>query len=127
VRNNLALGDLTVTPMLRAANGEEFPLPPVTIAPNEIKSVDVSDAVTKSAPQLNGLFDSVVFRYSSDSNEESVCRGDGVWHRPPNRVFSACEALLACNNWLGGFRATASTSVTCRHSCNWLVWRYASW
>jgi hypothetical protein len=65
LRNNLAQGDLTVTPVLRSANGDEYPLPPVTIAPNEIKSVDVSDAVTKSAPQLKGLFGSVVFRYSS--------------------------------------------------------------
>jgi hypothetical protein len=66
MRNNLVHSDLTVTPFLRAADGTEFPLPPVTIAPNEIKSVDVSDAVTKSAPQLKGLYGSVVFRYYAE-------------------------------------------------------------
>jgi len=66
MRNNLAHGDLTVTPFLRTADGTEFPLPPVTIASNEIKSVDVSEAVTNSAPQLKGLYGSVVFRYYSE-------------------------------------------------------------
>jgi len=61
-----AHGDLTVTPFLRAADGTEFPLPPVTIAPNEIRAVDVSEAITKSAPQLKGLYGSVVFRYNSE-------------------------------------------------------------
>jgi hypothetical protein len=76
LRNNLAHGDLTVTPILRAANGDEFPLPPVTIAPNEIKSVDVSDAVAKSAPQRT-----IRLRRLSiflGQQEESVCRGNGV-------------------------------------------------
>ncbi len=65
LRNNLAAGNLTVTPFLRAVDGTEFPLPPVTIAPNEVKSVDVSDAVNKTAPQLMGTYGSVVFRYTS--------------------------------------------------------------
>ncbi len=65
LRNNLAAGNLTVTPVLRAADGTEFPLSPVTIAPNEIKSVDVSDAVSKTAPQLMSAYGSVVFRYTS--------------------------------------------------------------
>jgi len=65
LRNNLAAGNLTVTPVLRAVDGTEFPLSPVTIAPNEIKSVDVSDAVITAAPQLTGTYGSVVFRYTS--------------------------------------------------------------
>ncbi len=47
----------------------KFPLAPVTISPNEIKSVDVSEAVVKDAPQLAGFYGSVVFRYTSLSNK----------------------------------------------------------
>lgn len=65
MRNNFLAGDLTVVPVLRGPDGTEFPLPPVTIAPNEIKSVDVSDAITKSAAPLAGSYGSVVFRYHS--------------------------------------------------------------
>ena len=66
LRNNRAQGDLTVTPFLRAGNGVEFPLAPVVIAPNEIKSVDVSQAVTAQAFLLAGSYGSVVFRYRSE-------------------------------------------------------------
>jgi hypothetical protein len=65
MRNNLAHGDLTVVPVLRDHDGAEFPLAPVTIFPNEVKSVDVSEAVVKQAPQLAGSYGSVVFRYTS--------------------------------------------------------------
>jgi hypothetical protein len=54
MRNNRAQGDLTVTPVLRPDNGSEFPLAPVVIAPNEIKSVDVSQAITTQAPEMAG-------------------------------------------------------------------------
>ena len=67
MRNNLASGNLTVTPVLRNWDGTEFPLFPVTIAPNEIRSVDVASAVLAQAPQLVGSYGSVVFRYHSRS------------------------------------------------------------
>jgi hypothetical protein len=65
MRNNLSSGDLTVTPVLRNVNGAEFALPQVTVAPNEVITLDVVQALTKSAPQLVGSYGSVVFRYHS--------------------------------------------------------------
>jgi len=66
MRNNRAQGDLTVTPVLRSDNGSEFPLAPVVIAPNEIESVDLSQAITTQAPELVGTYGSVVFRYHTE-------------------------------------------------------------
>jgi len=37
LRNNLAAADLTVTPALRAPDGTETPLSPVTVKPQEVK------------------------------------------------------------------------------------------
>jgi hypothetical protein len=65
MRNNILGQSLTVTPVLRDFNGAEFSLAPVTIAPNEIKSVDITNAVASFAPQLIGSYGSVVFRYNS--------------------------------------------------------------
>ncbi len=67
MRNNRGQGDLTVTPVLRADNGSEYPLAPVVIAPNEIKSVDVSQAITTQAPELAGAYGSVIYRYHTES------------------------------------------------------------
>lgn len=66
MRNNRAQGDLTVTPVLRAADGSEFPLAPVVIAPNEIKVIDVSQGVITQAPQMARAYGSVVFRYHTE-------------------------------------------------------------
>jgi hypothetical protein len=67
LRNNLASQDLTVTPALRTAEGAETLLSPVTIKPQEVKTVDVEAAVMGSAPQLIGTYGSVVLRYHSPS------------------------------------------------------------
>ena len=67
MRNNMAQGSLTITPVLRGPDGTEFPLSPVTILPNEAKTLDVADAVLNQAPQLIGSYGSVVFRYNSRS------------------------------------------------------------
>lgn len=63
LRNNLDANDLIVTPALRAANGTETELPPVTIKSGEVTSLDLSDALLKSAPQLTGGWGSLVLRY----------------------------------------------------------------
>jgi hypothetical protein len=60
LRNNTN-SDLTVTPAIRAANGDESPLPPVTLKAQEVKSLDIVDA----APQFAGFYGSAVLRYSS--------------------------------------------------------------
>jgi hypothetical protein len=67
LRNNRAGADLTVTPVLRSADGAETPLSPVTVRPQEVRIVDVSAAIKGVAPQLMGTYGSVVLRYHSSS------------------------------------------------------------
>ncbi|HEX3437192.1 MAG TPA: hypothetical protein VHT24_10540 [Pseudacidobacterium sp.] len=73
MRNNTAGRSLTVTPVLRDHTGTEYPLAPVTIAPNEIKSVDVAEAVASSAPQLIGSYGSVGFPLQLSRIQKSLC------------------------------------------------------
>jgi hypothetical protein len=68
LRNDLAAGDLIVTPALRAPDGTETLLAPVTIKPQEIKMVDLETAIMGSAPQYVGTYGSVVLRYHSPSS-----------------------------------------------------------
>ena len=67
LRNNLAKGDLTVTPVLRLADGSETVLSPVVIKPQEIRIIDIGAAVTGTAPQCVGSYGSVALRYHSPS------------------------------------------------------------
>jgi hypothetical protein len=52
LKNNLASGPLTVTPVLRVASGEEIPLDPVTIPSNVSVSVWVNEGLLKHSPSL---------------------------------------------------------------------------
>ena len=52
LRNNLLQESLTVQPVLRSATGEEFPLSPVTLAPNELRIVGLREAAALAAPNL---------------------------------------------------------------------------
>jgi hypothetical protein len=61
LRNNVKGQDLTVTPSVRTADGAETRLPAVTIKPQEVKTIDISDA----APQLSKAYGSIVLRYHS--------------------------------------------------------------
>jgi hypothetical protein len=63
LRNNQAGQTLTVTPVLRTADGTETPLSPVVVQPQEVKIVDVATAIGNSAPQLIGTYGSVALRY----------------------------------------------------------------
>ncbi len=68
LKNNLASGPLTVTPVLRVASGEEIPLDPVTIPSNVSVSVWVNEGLLKHSPSLlsqPGSYGSVVFRFNS--------------------------------------------------------------
>lgn len=68
LRNNLAAGALTVTPVLRLASGREILLDPVTISANAATTILVSDGLLKRAPGLlnqPGTFGSVAFRYTA--------------------------------------------------------------
>jgi len=63
LRNNQVNGILTVTPVLRAADGTETPLFPVVVQPQEVKTIDVATTIGNSAPQLIGTYGSVALRY----------------------------------------------------------------
>jgi hypothetical protein len=68
LRNNAVAQDLTVTPVLRLADGAETSLAPVTIKPQEVKSIDLGAAIfAAAAPQLVGTYGSVVLQYRSPS------------------------------------------------------------
>jgi hypothetical protein len=74
IRNNVAWRDLTVTPVLRMADGAEIALQPVTVPPEHVASVDVREALFAIAPDLldrNGSFGSVVYRYPGMSKATS--------------------------------------------------------
>jgi hypothetical protein len=69
LRNNAVAQDLTVTPVLRLPDGAETSLAPVTIKPQEVKSIDLASAISAAtAPQLVGTYGSVVLRYRSASS-----------------------------------------------------------
>ncbi len=66
LRNNVSGGtDLIVTPVLRAADGTETALSPVTVKPNEVRTVDITASVMGLAPQLTATYGSMVLRYHS--------------------------------------------------------------
>ncbi len=68
LRDNAVAQDLTVTPVLRLADGAETSLAPVIIKPQEVRSIDLASAISAArAPQLVGTFGSVVLRYRSPS------------------------------------------------------------
>jgi len=68
LKNNLASGSLTVTPVLRLSSALEISLDPVTIASNDSVSVWVNLGLLNRSPDLlsqPGSYGSVVFRFGS--------------------------------------------------------------
>jgi hypothetical protein len=66
MRNNLTSRELTVTPVLRSASGQEVALAPVTVAAQHVISLDLRN-LAQSQPQIlndAGSFGSVAFRFS---------------------------------------------------------------
>jgi hypothetical protein len=66
MRNNLRYWELTITPVLRSAAGQELPLAPVTVAPQHVVSLDLRSLAQSNPKILNyiGSFGSVVFRFN---------------------------------------------------------------
>jgi len=68
LRNNGLSQPLTVTPVLRLADGAETSLAPVTIQPEEVASVDINAAIAAAAAsQLVGTYGSVALRFQAVS------------------------------------------------------------
>jgi hypothetical protein len=82
LRNNQVGQNLTVTPVLRTADGTETPLLPVVVQPQEVKTVDVATAIGSSAPQLIGTYGTLVLRYRTPNqvNLYAVSMVMGVGH-----------------------------------------------
>jgi hypothetical protein len=83
LRNNQVGHILTVTLVLRTADGTETTLFPVVVQPQEVKTVDLATAViASSAPQLIGTYGSVSLRHSAPSqiNLYAVSMVMGVGH-----------------------------------------------
>jgi hypothetical protein len=66
MRNNLRYRELTVTPVLRSADGQEASLSPVTISPQHVVSLDLRSLAQNDPNILNnvGSFGSAVFRFN---------------------------------------------------------------
>jgi hypothetical protein len=68
LRNNIVSAPLIVTPVLRLASGQEYPLTAVTVQPSDVVTVDVAQELETIAPTLTGqagMYGSVVFRFTS--------------------------------------------------------------
>ena len=65
LRNNLPSQSLTVTPVVRTADGAESALPSITIAPNDVSAVDLGPMITGKASPLGSEFGSLVLRYTA--------------------------------------------------------------
>jgi len=65
MRNNLRSRELTITPVLRAATGEELSLAPVTVAPQHVVSLNLRSLAKVNPKVLSylGSFGSAVFRF----------------------------------------------------------------
>lgn len=66
MRNNLRSHELTITPVLRAAGGQELALAPVTVAPQHVVSLDLRNLAQSDPRILNytGSYGSAVFRFN---------------------------------------------------------------
>jgi hypothetical protein len=117
MRNNLTFRELTVTPVLRAASGQEVPLTPVTVAPQHVISLDLRN-LAQSQPQiLNGAgsFGSVAFRFSGLDSANlfaaTIVRREG---QPIDFHFDADDAgspLYATGGLEGMWWVPAQTST----------------
>ncbi len=65
MRNNLRSRELTITPVLRTATGEELSLAPVTVAPQHVLSLNLRSLAKANPKVLSylGSFGSAVFRF----------------------------------------------------------------
>ena len=108
VRNNLGQDDLIVTPALRTFDGMEIQLGPITIPSDQVRSVNLADAIQAANPKLssgvNYSFGSLTLRYNSISTQ-NVYAAVVVHHEgyPINFHF---DALPVDSNFASGSSET---------------------
>lgn len=95
LRNNQVGLTLTVTPVLRTADGTETALPSVVVQPQEVKTIDLATAIGNSAPQLIGTYGSAALRFRAPSlaNLYAVSMVMGVGHSVAFHIDAAGEDL----------------------------------
>ena len=67
LRNNMSSGPLVISPVLHAADGEEYKLPDIALPAKAGKVVDLHKAILENVPELEGQFGSLDLHYSSPS------------------------------------------------------------
>jgi len=81
MRNNVIYHQLTVTPVLRATNGQETALAPITIAPQHVVSLNLRRSAAANRANL-GSFGSVAFRFEGLSADNlfaaTIVRREGA-------------------------------------------------
>jgi hypothetical protein len=65
LRNNLRDKSLVITPVLRSATGDETALPAITVNPQEVRTLNLNEAIGDNAPHLTGSYGSLLLRYHS--------------------------------------------------------------
>lgn len=85
LKNNLAAGSLTVTPVLRLSSSQEIVLDPVSIDANDTTHVWVNLGLLKQSPDRlgqPGSYGSVVFRFAAANarNLYAVFYPATAWH-----------------------------------------------
>jgi len=93
LRNNQVGHILTVTPVLRAADGSETSLFPILVQPRELKTIDLETAIGTLAPQLIGTYGSLALRYRAPNqiNLYAVAMIMGVGHSLAFHIDSTGE------------------------------------
>lgn len=94
LRNNLAQGDLVVTPVLRLADGQSIKLTPVTIASAHAVSVNLHDALTVRAPYLVDKADS----FGGVSNHRQHPTNRVNRGRLTSMIFVPLAEVVGCKN-----------------------------
>ena len=103
LRNNAASQDVTVTPVLRLADGAETALGAVTIKPQEVKSIDLGAAISAAAaPQLVGTYGSLVLHFRSPS-ERSLYAAEMI-HETGHPVAFHIDAMEPSEDIQAGSR-----------------------
>lgn len=103
IRNNVVSRDLTVTPVLRTADGAEVQLKPVTVPPEHVAAVDVREALAVTAPELldhDGSFGSVVFRF--EANSEGNVFGASMVQRNGSPISFHFDEETIASDWSAG-------------------------
>jgi hypothetical protein len=102
LRNNLSKQELTLTPSLRSADGTEVALEAVSIAPGDVATVNLHDAILKSAPQFSTTYGSVALRYRA--TVAGALHAVAMIHLDGHPIAFHLDAYQQPKSWTAGSR-----------------------